>query len=215
MAEVVNVQNRGPVEMKLGGNPPVNTNWVTHGTLPTVATTTSTRPVSGAEFRVAPKNGGTVIMDRPVEVDRIVDRPVPVEVDRVVERPVPVEVHDTRVVEVPVPVPVETVRMAPRPPAPKEVVVERVVEPSPPQPVIVKTVHEETIIKEDPTEVHYVELKKPAHVRSAPPPVQAPVKHKESKFPWWWLLLLLCCLPLCCLPCLLCQREKKYRPSAI
>lgn len=77
-----------------------------------------------------------------------------------------------------------------------------------------KKVHDEVIIEEDPTDIHHVELRPPPHARAAPPPVQAPVKHEESSFPWWTLLFL-CCLPLLCIPCLLCQRTKKYQAQAI
>ena len=111
--------------------------------------------------------------------------PVPVEVDRVIEKPVPVRVDHTEIREVPVPVPVEvpvyieppqmhsvdipqieeTVerivklpQIAPAVIPQKEIVVERIVEPEKPVPVIVKKVHDEVIIEEDPTDIHHVEL---------------------------------------------------------
>jgi hypothetical protein len=98
-------------------------------------------------------------------------------------------------------------------------VVERVVEPAPPSPVqvIVKTIHDTTVITEDSTDIHHVELKPEVIVAPAPPPVRAiippPPPVAKSWFNPWWLLLLLCCIPLCCLPFLCCKSVKKYMPG--
>lgn len=111
----------------------------------------------------------------------------------------------------------------------KEIVVEKVVEQiaPPPQPVIVKTIHDTTIVTEEPTDIHHVELSKPAAVvRSAPPPVRASVPAPAPEAAaaaggfctgrWWLCLLpLLCCLPLLCLPCLFCCPKKKHFPGPL
>lgn len=104
-----------------------------------------------------------------------------------------------------------------------ETVIERVVEPAPPVPVIVKTVHDTTIVTEEATDIHHVELKKDAPL--VPPPVRAvarapppePVVEAAAwKCGWWCWLPLLCCLPLCCLPLLFCCKKKKeYLPGPI
>lgn len=103
-----------------------------------------------------------------------------------------------------------------------QTIVETIVEPAPPVPVIVKTVHDTTVVTEEPTDIHHVELKENKPVRnpfgtaraSAPP---APVEAKAKCFGlgWWCLLPLLCCLPLCCLPFLLCRKNKEYQPGPV
>jgi len=109
----------------------------------------------------------------------------------------------------------------------KEVVVEKIVEqiPAPPQPVIVKTIHDTTVVTEEPTDIHHVELAKPTVARSAPPPARASVPPPAAevvastgfcKGRWWLCLLpLLCCLPLLCLPCLFCCPKKKHFPGPL
>jgi len=61
-----------------------------------------------------------------------------------------------------------------------QTIVETIVEPPPPVPVVVKTVHDTTVITEEPTDIHHVELKenKPrknpfgtARAAAPPPPV--------------------------------------------
>jgi hypothetical protein len=104
----------------------------------------------------------------------------------------------------------------------EEPIIEKIVEvveaPPQPVPVIVKTIHDRTVVTEEPTDIHHVELAKKSVVRAAPPPVRAtvpqPVEEKSS-WPWYYLLPLLCCLPLCCIPLLLCQRTKKYVPGPL
>jgi len=90
-------------------------------------------------------------------------------------------------------------------------------EPPGPVPVIVKTIHDTTVVTEDPTEIYHVELK--PEVVPPPPPVRAaitaPPPPPKSWFNPWWLLGLLCCIPLCLLPCLCCKSVKKYIPGAI
>ena len=101
-----------------------------------------------------------------------------------------------------------------------QTVVERVIEPAPPTPVIVKTIHDTTIVTEDPTDIHHVELRKEEVARAAPP-VRSTVKPVEVeeegwKCGWWCWLPLLCLLPLCCLPLLFCCKKKKeYAPGPI
>ena len=83
--------------------------------------------------------------------------------------------------------------------------------PSEPIPVMVKTLHETTVIQEAPTDIHKVELKTKAPVARSTPPVRTSVAQpSKSGFKWWWLAPLLCCLPLLCLPCVLCCPKKKY-----
>ena len=84
--------------------------------------------------------------------------------------------------------------------------------PPPPQPipVIKKKIHDTTIVKDDPTDIHKVKLAPLPEPKIAPPPVRAIItpKPEVSSFNWLWLLPLLCCLPLLCLPCILCCRKK-------
>jgi hypothetical protein len=73
-------------------------------------------------------------------------------------------------------------------------------------------------VKEDPTEIHHVNITEPPAKPLPPPPVRATVPTPEPKKSWfnpWWLLLLLCCLPLCFLPFLCCKRIRKYVPGHI
>ena len=87
---------------------------------------------------------------------------------------------------------------------------------------MVKTIHEETVITEEPTDIHHVELKTNEAKRGAPAPViapETPVPEVDSSFTcgWWCWLPLLCCLPLLCLPCLFCCKKKKpeYFPGPV
>ena len=94
-----------------------------------------------------------------------------------------------------------------------------------------KTIHDTTVVTEDPTDIHHVELHEEVAevrgpVRSAPPPVRqvvqpeaAPVVAAKTGFctgKWFWCLLpFLCCLPLLCLPCLFCCPKKKHFPGPL
>lgn len=172
---------------------------------------------------------------------------VPYEVEKIVhekeyiEVPVPVEVTKTQIVEVPVfveppkiePVVIEqkqetserrvVLPQMKRAEIPQvQTVVEKIVEPPPPVPVIVKTVHDTTVVTEEPTDIHHVELKENKPVRAQPfgtarATAPAPVEESAKCFGlgWWCLLPLLCCLPLCCLPLLLCRKKKSYNPGSV
>ena len=140
-------------------------------------------------------------------MDVVHNVPVPVEVPVAV----PVAVPEPHAVSVEKEVPVYIDR-------PVIETVEKIIEPPPqPVPVMVKTIHDKTVVTEDPTSIHHVELSKPSSpVRGAAPVRSAvPAPSTSSGFKWWWLLPLLCCLPLCCLPCLFCCPKKKYKMSNV
>ena len=141
------------------------------------------------------------------------DVPVPIPVPVKVPVPVPVAIHEPEPVFIEREVPVFIDR-------PVIETVEKIVEAPPqPVPVMVKTIHDKTVVTEDPTTIHHVELNKagPAAPARSAPPVRSSVAPpaESSGFKWWWLLPLLCCLPLCCLPCLFCMPKKKYKMSNV
>lgn len=81
--------------------------------------------------------------------------------------------------------------------------------------IVEKPVVQERIVnvKERPTEMHHIEIKKKAAIA----PSSFIEKTEEKGWPWWWwlpLLLLCCCLPLCCLLgwYLCCRQPKEPAP---
>ncbi len=164
------------------------------------------------------------VVEVPVVETQIVEKPVyvpyEVEVPVYVDKPYKVEVEkpeDTTERKVSLPL----MRRTEIPQS--QTIIDTIIEPAPPVPVIVKTVHDTTVVTEEPTDIHHIELKKEKkEVKKAPPPIRAtaraaaPPVEESSGFCGWWCWLLLCCLlPLCLLPLLCCRSKKKYTPGPI